>query len=328
MQVLVLIVQNAVPYSELGVATSGATFFRSIGGSFGTAIFGAIFSNVLVGNLVRHLGHAQAPAAGSQAASVTPAILDKLPHGRPPRHRRGLRRVDPDRLHHRCADRRHRVPRILAHPPGRAPPRRGRDRGRANQSRRRRPGGGLNRATDRPQPHERAAPRSTQRRRRVGTRRCRRRDGGLSRRRLGCARDVRSRSPDPAPAGVDARDEGAVDHAPLAAGDDDLVSRLGRGVLADVLPCRLDRVSILQREQHPVGDLRHGSHSNCSPSERVEALGSTAHPQAASRRDALRLARRLQAVREPRAAVASAAAYSGRRPDRRRGRRRSDDGKG
>ena len=62
MQVLVLIVQNAVPYSELGVATSGATFFRSIGGSFGTAIFGAIFSNVLVGNLVRHLGSVEAAA--------------------------------------------------------------------------------------------------------------------------------------------------------------------------------------------------------------------------------------------------------------------------
>src|ERR1700728_14409 len=55
MQVLVLITQNSVPYSELGVATSGATFFRSIGGSFGTAIFGAIFSNVLVGNLATHL---------------------------------------------------------------------------------------------------------------------------------------------------------------------------------------------------------------------------------------------------------------------------------
>src|SRR3984885_2383976 len=55
MQVLVIIVQNAVPHSELGVATSGATFFRSIGGSFGTAIFGAIFANVLVGNLARHL---------------------------------------------------------------------------------------------------------------------------------------------------------------------------------------------------------------------------------------------------------------------------------
>src|SRR3984885_9720481 len=79
MQVLVLIVQNAVPYSELGVATSGQTFFRSIGGSFGTAIFGAIFSNVLIGNLVRHLGIAKLPR-GLSSASVPPAILDKLPH--------------------------------------------------------------------------------------------------------------------------------------------------------------------------------------------------------------------------------------------------------
>ncbi len=78
MQVLVLIAQNAVPYSELGVATSGATFFRSIGGTFGTAIFGAIFSNVLVGNLVAHLGHIKLPA-GLSTASVSPAILDKLP---------------------------------------------------------------------------------------------------------------------------------------------------------------------------------------------------------------------------------------------------------
>ncbi len=78
MQVLVLIVQNAVPYSELGVATSSATFFRSIGGSFGVAIFGAIFSNVLVGNLVSHLGTAKLPT-GLSSSSVTPAILGKLP---------------------------------------------------------------------------------------------------------------------------------------------------------------------------------------------------------------------------------------------------------
>jgi MFS family permease len=78
MQVLVLIVQNAVPWSELGVATSGATFFRSIGGSFGTAIFGAIFSNVLVGNLVRHLHGAKLPK-GLSSASVTPALLHTLP---------------------------------------------------------------------------------------------------------------------------------------------------------------------------------------------------------------------------------------------------------
>ena len=78
MQVLVIIVQNGVPHSELGVATSGATFFRSIGGSFGTAIFGAIFSNVLVGNLASHL-HGVSLPAGFTSADVTPAALDHLP---------------------------------------------------------------------------------------------------------------------------------------------------------------------------------------------------------------------------------------------------------
>ncbi|MEU5769501.1 MFS transporter [Streptomyces asoensis] len=47
MQVLVLIVQNAVAYEDLGVATSGATFFRSIGASFGVAIFGTVFAGRL-----------------------------------------------------------------------------------------------------------------------------------------------------------------------------------------------------------------------------------------------------------------------------------------
>lgn len=47
MQVLVLIVQNAVGYEDLGVATSGATFFRSIGASFGVAIFGTVFAGRL-----------------------------------------------------------------------------------------------------------------------------------------------------------------------------------------------------------------------------------------------------------------------------------------
>ena len=78
MQVLVIIVQNGVPHSELGVATSGATFFRSIGGSFGTAIFGAIFANVLVGNLARHL-HGISLPKGFSAADATPALLSHLP---------------------------------------------------------------------------------------------------------------------------------------------------------------------------------------------------------------------------------------------------------
>ena len=78
MQVLVIIVQNGVPHSELGVATSGATFFRSIGGSFGTAIFGAIFSNVLVSNLATHL-HGVSLPHGFSAADATPALLSHLP---------------------------------------------------------------------------------------------------------------------------------------------------------------------------------------------------------------------------------------------------------
>ena len=78
MQVLVIIVQNGVQHSELGVATSGATFFRSIGGSFGTAIFGAIFANLLVGNLASHLHGIRLPA-GFSSANVTPAMLDLLP---------------------------------------------------------------------------------------------------------------------------------------------------------------------------------------------------------------------------------------------------------
>ena len=46
MQVLVVAVQNSVSYQDLGVATSSSTFFRMIGGSFGTAVFGAIYAIV------------------------------------------------------------------------------------------------------------------------------------------------------------------------------------------------------------------------------------------------------------------------------------------
>jgi MFS family permease len=44
MQVLVLAVQNSVEPRDIGTATSGATFFRSIGGAFGTAVFGAVWA--------------------------------------------------------------------------------------------------------------------------------------------------------------------------------------------------------------------------------------------------------------------------------------------
>ena len=51
MQVLVIVVQNDVQPSDIGVATSTATFSRSVGGSFGVAIFGAIFASRLADQL-------------------------------------------------------------------------------------------------------------------------------------------------------------------------------------------------------------------------------------------------------------------------------------
>src|SRR6476469_2036624 len=60
MQVLVIAVQNAVDYRDLGVATSGNTLFRSVGGSVGTAVLGAVFAARLAGELAR-----TAPAGGA-----------------------------------------------------------------------------------------------------------------------------------------------------------------------------------------------------------------------------------------------------------------------
>jgi hypothetical protein len=73
MQVLVLAVQNAVDYSELGVATSGATLFRSMGGSLGTAALGAIFTNRLASEL------SGSPAGSVGTGSIDPAAVQRLP---------------------------------------------------------------------------------------------------------------------------------------------------------------------------------------------------------------------------------------------------------
>jgi EmrB/QacA subfamily drug resistance transporter len=79
MQVLVLAVQNAVPYSQLGVATSSATLFRSIGGSLGTAILGAIFANRLADELTGSLPSGSPAAAGLASGQIDPAQLKALP---------------------------------------------------------------------------------------------------------------------------------------------------------------------------------------------------------------------------------------------------------
>ncbi len=80
MQVLVIAVQNAVEQRDLGVGTSSATFLRSMGASFGVAIFGAIFSNQLATNLKKNLP-ASALHAGINPGSLegNPAQLAHLP---------------------------------------------------------------------------------------------------------------------------------------------------------------------------------------------------------------------------------------------------------
>jgi EmrB/QacA subfamily drug resistance transporter len=74
MQVLVLAVQNAVDYRYLGVATSGSTLFRQIGGSIGVSAFGAIFSNNLAHELASRI-----PRSFHVPTAANPAVVRQLP---------------------------------------------------------------------------------------------------------------------------------------------------------------------------------------------------------------------------------------------------------
>ncbi|MEU6141909.1 MDR family MFS transporter [Streptomyces sp. NPDC047081] len=83
MQVLTIAVQNTVDYADLGTATSGVTFFRTLGSSFGTAVFGTIYTNSLKPNLTDGIAAAAKTGAASPAviakAATSPEGLHKLP---------------------------------------------------------------------------------------------------------------------------------------------------------------------------------------------------------------------------------------------------------
>jgi len=80
MQTTMLISQNSVEQKDIGVASSAATFFRSIGGSFGVSLFGAIFNRTLLDDLTGKLGPATAHqlSSGGQLAGLTPAALRQM----------------------------------------------------------------------------------------------------------------------------------------------------------------------------------------------------------------------------------------------------------
>lgn len=77
MQILVLVVQNAFPDSQVGTATASNNFFREIGASLGGAIVGALFTANLTSLLTERM-----PTGGGDAGdlnSLTPAAVGELP---------------------------------------------------------------------------------------------------------------------------------------------------------------------------------------------------------------------------------------------------------
>jgi Na+/melibiose symporter-like transporter len=78
MQVLVIAVQNAVDMQDLGVATSSSTFFRSLGGSFGTALFGAVLNARLVSEVAARLPQGVGSVPLGELTG-SPAAIAQLP---------------------------------------------------------------------------------------------------------------------------------------------------------------------------------------------------------------------------------------------------------
>ncbi|WP_199551564.1 MDR family MFS transporter [Streptomyces sp. N35] len=73
MQITMLVAQNSVELKDMGVASSSATLFRTLGSSFGVAIMGALFNNRVLHEMTAR------GAEGMQNAQLTPAQLKGLP---------------------------------------------------------------------------------------------------------------------------------------------------------------------------------------------------------------------------------------------------------
>lgn len=79
MQVIVLVVQNAVDPEIVGTATSTNNYFREVGASLGVAIFGALFTTRLSENLTAIFTEAGATDVGKATATLDPQTLSELP---------------------------------------------------------------------------------------------------------------------------------------------------------------------------------------------------------------------------------------------------------
>ena len=81
LQVSLLAVQNAVEHRDLGIATASAQFFRSMGGSFGVAVLGAVMNARLATELPARLSPAALDAVGGRVSDLlnSPAAIRALP---------------------------------------------------------------------------------------------------------------------------------------------------------------------------------------------------------------------------------------------------------
>lgn len=78
MQILVLIVQNQFPNSQVGMATASSNYFRQIGAALGSAVVGSLFATHLATLLTERIPAGAAPASGG-LNSLTPEIVRNLP---------------------------------------------------------------------------------------------------------------------------------------------------------------------------------------------------------------------------------------------------------
>ncbi|MEV7615979.1 MDR family MFS transporter [Streptomyces sp. NPDC089799] len=78
MQITMLVAQNSVEMKDMGVASSSATLFRTLGGSFGVALMGSLFTSRVQDTMTDRLGEAGASATGA-SAQLDAASLAKLP---------------------------------------------------------------------------------------------------------------------------------------------------------------------------------------------------------------------------------------------------------
>jgi MFS family permease len=74
LSVFTIIVQNAVPFAKLGVATSNLTFFRQIGGSVGLAIAGTLFGQALTDELPAQTDTVFSSMVNAAPAQARPGI--------------------------------------------------------------------------------------------------------------------------------------------------------------------------------------------------------------------------------------------------------------